>query len=273
VDPSPGARRDQYACGYAPSTVAALARRRAAQQAAFFLPHLRRGMRILDCGCGPGAMTVELAEVVAPGLAVGLDIEPGQLAVGRARAGEEPVARVVFVAGDAYDLPFPDETFDAVFMHAVLYHLRRADAALSEVRRVLRRGGVVGVRDADTAGDLFTPATPLLDRARAVAERVLEHGGARPRQGRLGRALLRRAGFARVQASASYESFATPDATRALGGFLADFLSRQHAELVVAQGWATRAEIEEMAGALRAWGDDEDAFAARARCETVGGKE
>jgi ubiquinone/menaquinone biosynthesis C-methylase UbiE len=55
---------------------AQLTRRTAAREGAFFLPHLRPGMRVLDCGCGPGSITVGLAAAVAPGQAVGIDLEP-----------------------------------------------------------------------------------------------------------------------------------------------------------------------------------------------------
>ena len=59
--------------------------------ARFLLPHLRAGMRLLDCGCGPGSITVGLAEAIASGEAVGIDIEPTQLAFARAHAAEKGV--------------------------------------------------------------------------------------------------------------------------------------------------------------------------------------
>jgi ubiquinone/menaquinone biosynthesis C-methylase UbiE len=57
-----------------------LARRAADQRGGFFLQHLRPRMRMLDCGCGPGSVTIGLAEAVAPGDAFGIDIEPRQAA-------------------------------------------------------------------------------------------------------------------------------------------------------------------------------------------------
>ena len=52
-----------------------LERRTVATSAGFLVPYLRSGMRLLDCGCGPGSITVGLAEVVAPGETIGYDIE------------------------------------------------------------------------------------------------------------------------------------------------------------------------------------------------------
>ena len=63
---------------------AELGLRTAAQEGAFFLPHLRPGMRVLDLGCGPGSITLGLAEAVAPGDVVGIDLQPSQVAQAQA---------------------------------------------------------------------------------------------------------------------------------------------------------------------------------------------
>jgi ubiquinone/menaquinone biosynthesis C-methylase UbiE len=81
--------------------------RRAFQQrtlvdcASFLLPHLRPGMSVLDCGCGPGSLTVDLAARVAPGEVVGVDREAGQFAQARALAAERGVTNVRFEEADA----------------------------------------------------------------------------------------------------------------------------------------------------------------------------
>ena len=50
--------------------------RSARSNAKFFIDHLRSGMNLLDCGCGPGSITIDLAEIVGPGKVTGIDIEP-----------------------------------------------------------------------------------------------------------------------------------------------------------------------------------------------------
>src|SRR6516164_9500258 len=60
--------------------------RRAARWVPFLLPHVRSGMRLLDCGCGVGSITLDLAEIVAPGETVGVDVDAGQLELARAAA-------------------------------------------------------------------------------------------------------------------------------------------------------------------------------------------
>lgn len=181
------------------------AARTASREAAFFLPHLRRGMRLLDAGCGSGSITLGLAEVVAPGEVVGIDLQATQVEKARGLAVERAAPNVRFEVGDAYRLPFPDHSFDAVFAHAVLMHLREPVRALVEMRRVLRLGGIVGVRDPDYGGDLLSPLTPLLQQWLSLRARVREYHGGDSFVGRHHRRLLLEAGFVRTEARASVE--------------------------------------------------------------------
>ncbi|HLZ25375.1 MAG TPA: methyltransferase domain-containing protein [Ktedonobacterales bacterium] len=181
---------------------AELARRTAAEEAPFLLPHLHPGMRLLDVGCGPGAITLGLAAAVAPGETVGIDLQPGQVEQARARAAAAGVATVRFEVGSVYELPFPAASFDAVYANSVLFHLREPRRALTEMRRVLRPGGVVGIRDPDNATELLAPTTPLLDESYHLRLRVRQHQGGSPFYARQQRALLLQAGFSRCIGSA-----------------------------------------------------------------------
>src|SRR5262245_49108904 len=134
-----------------------LTQRTATREGAFLLPHLRAGMHVLDCGCGPGSVTLGLAHAVAPGSAIGIDLEARQVAAARALATQQGVANVTFGVASIYALPFPEGTFDAVFADNVLWHLREPLAALREMRRVLRRGGVIGIRDAEVGAEVLAP--------------------------------------------------------------------------------------------------------------------
>ena len=77
--------REQYTMGYGPAATAIMAQRTAESHAAFFLPHLEPGMSLLDCGCGPGTITLGFADLVAPGEVVGTEIEEAHVALARAR--------------------------------------------------------------------------------------------------------------------------------------------------------------------------------------------
>ena len=123
---------EQYVQRGNPGIEAVFAARTASREAAFFLPYLRSGMQVLDVGCGPGSITLGLAEAVAPGSVVGIDFQPAQIKQARASAAERAVANVRFEVADAYQLPFPGHSFDAAFAHGVLMHLREPVRALVE---------------------------------------------------------------------------------------------------------------------------------------------
>ena len=76
---------ERYSHGYG-AAAEFMSQRTAYTHAAFFLPHLSSGMSLLDCGCGPGTTTVSLAEILAPGEVVGIDIGESQIELARAHA-------------------------------------------------------------------------------------------------------------------------------------------------------------------------------------------
>ena len=97
------------------------------------------GSRVLDVACGTGAVTRILAERVGPaGTVVGLDINPGMLAVARTAV---PLANIEWLEGSAVNMALPDATFDSVLCEQGLQFFPDKPAALAEMRRVLKPGG------------------------------------------------------------------------------------------------------------------------------------
>lgn len=113
---------------------------------------VKEGERVLDVGCGSGAVTREIARRVgATGRVVGLDASPALLFVARELAQEAGLGdRVEFREGSVLALPFPDGAFDAAIAVTVLSHVPGGEGAIPELARVTRRGGRVGVFDLDT---------------------------------------------------------------------------------------------------------------------------
>lgn len=269
-----GNKGDTYSVGYDDATIDFFLRRRAASQAAFFMPRLRAGMTLLDCGCGPGTITLDLAAVVAPGKVVGIDLEPRQLRVGLSHATERKTPNLLFSAADLYSLPFPESTFDAVLLHGVLEHMREPVSALREVRRVLKSGGVVGARHADFGGFLLEPAEPRLDQFVPLFEQLMRHNGGDPKAGRHQLRWLRDAGFEILAVSASYDFWtATPEETRRNADFLADLVGNSgFASQLIEAGLAGNAALARISAAFVAWGEHPHAFAAEAWGEAVARK-
>jgi ubiquinone/menaquinone biosynthesis C-methylase UbiE len=97
--------------------------------------------RILEVGCGPGDLWRDNADRIAAGWAITLsDFTGGMVRKARENLRAAP-QRFGFAALDAQAIPFPGDTFDAVFANMMLYHVPDRARALAEIRRVLRRGG------------------------------------------------------------------------------------------------------------------------------------
>jgi ubiquinone/menaquinone biosynthesis C-methylase UbiE len=193
-----------YTLGYSPTTTQRMATRTAAGSVGFFLPYLRAGMHVLDCGCGPGSITLGLAEVVAPGEVVGVDIEPSQIALACAQAAQQGRTTVRFAVGNVVHLPFPAAVFDAVVGHTILMQVQDPLAVLTEVYRVVKPGGVAGFREPAWDGNLYALPEGACTQYYALFRRMLQHNGSDPCVGRHLGALLHRVGFERVTMSASY---------------------------------------------------------------------
>lgn len=272
-DTPPITNQQTYERALRQAQMPAHARRTAAANAAFFLPRLRPGMRLLDCGCGPGRITAGLAEAVAPGTAIGIDA--GSAAIDAARSAEAATGNLRFAVADVLALPFPDAAFDAVFAHALLQHLRDPLAALREMRRVLKPGGVIAVADADHDGSIIAPHDPLLEDSMHVLRELRERsGGGDPRIGKRLRLLLHEAGFVRVTASATAACEGTDVAVGLTGEWQAGYLEAPAiGGRAVALGLATADELRSMAAAWHAWGAHPGAFWARFWCEATAFRE
>src|SRR5258708_40060795 len=131
---------ETYPPGYSKSAAVFMVSRRLHPNGAFFLPHLRPGVSVLDCGCGPGTITRDIARHVAPGRVVGLDFSADQIAAAAADAGTQGIANVEFRQGSDYALPFEDSIFDAVFSHALLEHLTEPGKDTAELSRQFKTG-------------------------------------------------------------------------------------------------------------------------------------
>lgn len=201
--------QETYTRGYSEPTIRLMLKRTAAKHAAFFTQFLRRGMRVLDCGCGPGTITLDLANLVSPGQVFGIDLEPIQLRSAQDRANQQRNGASFGVAS-VYALPFSDGQFDAVFAHALFEHLLEPVRALIEVKRVLIAPGLVGLRSPDWAGWLVYPPNQLIEQAFHLFKQMKIPNGGNPHVGGALKGLLRESGFSNMSITASYEIFDDP---------------------------------------------------------------
>jgi SAM-dependent methyltransferase len=133
-------------------------------------------MRVLDVGCGPGALTVELARRLGPGSVSAVDPSDA-FVVACARRSPGVDVRV----GPAEALPFSARSFDVALMQLVLNFVDDAYASVAEVRRVVRPGGTVAACVWDDDGGvrmlrLFWEAAVAVDPSAAGENKVMRFG-------------------------------------------------------------------------------------------------
>ena len=112
---------------------------------------IQPGMSVLDYGCGPGGMSMELARRVGPsGHTTGLDLNTGMVALANARAAREGLsASTKFLQWSEDRLPFDDATFERVVCKSVLEYVTEAAEVIDEFKRVTQPGGRVHIVDSD----------------------------------------------------------------------------------------------------------------------------
>ena len=154
---------------------------------------LAAGQRVLDVGCGPGALTTELVRRIDPGEVSAVDPSETFVAAARQRHPDVDVRQAA-----AEHLPFTDRTFDATFAQLVVHFMSDPVAGLREMARVTRSDGRVAACVWDNDGG-HGPLKPFWEAARQLDPAVdTESGRAGARRGHLAR-LMRQAGLRDVE--------------------------------------------------------------------------
>ena len=246
---------DVYTHGHDESVLRSHRWRTAENSAPHLLTHLRPGLDVLDVGCGPGTITCDLADRVAPGKVVGVDRSDEVVDAAREEAARRG-AEVEFRTGDVYRLDFADHTFDVVHAHQVLQHLTDPVAALVEMKRVCKPGGVVAVRDADYRSFAWAPADERLSRWLGLYRLVALANGAEPDAGRHLKEWALAAGFepAGIAAGASVWCFTEADDRAWWGGLWADRMRQSDvATQALERGQTTPDERESIVAGWLEW--------------------
>jgi ubiquinone/menaquinone biosynthesis C-methylase UbiE len=252
---------DRYAHGHHDSVLRSHRWRTAENSAAYLLPHLRPRDRLLDVGVGPGTITVDLAERLRDGWVTGIDSAEEAVTATRDLASERGVGWITAKLGNVYALAYADDSFDVAHAHQVLQHLSDPVAALTQMRRVVRPGGLVAARDADYDAMTWYPADPRLDRWLVLYSRVARAAGGEPDAARRMRHWAQQAGFRSVTCTASTWCFASPEDVAWWSETWAERVVRSaFATQAVEAGLADPAELAELSAGWRWWGDQPDAW-------------
>lgn len=238
---------ESYTPGHSENATSFMARRSFASHGGFFQPHLRPGLRVLDVGCGPGTITLGIATIIAPGTVTGVDFGASQVEQAVQNAAGHGSGNARFLTASCYELPFPDETFDAVFSHALMEHLTFPGKALAEFHRVLKPGGAIGLCSPDWDGFVVAPPSPELDTALSAYRMLQTKNGGDVLAGRKLGSYLSAAHFHSVRMQARYECYSTLP-------LIGDYLALQLHQA----GFVTEAQT------LRQWGQNESGLFAQA---------
>jgi ubiquinone/menaquinone biosynthesis C-methylase UbiE len=225
-----------YLHGYSPEE-----QRRLVEQAEYWretliLPELpyRPGERLLDVGCGAGAVLGVIA-AAHPGLRfAGIDREPAQIAAARRHLESLGVRDADLRVGDATHLPWPDASFDHAYLMWFVEHVPHIEPILREVRRVLVPGGTITVNETEYESYHVWPENEDWEYLEAAMYRhFAEHG--QPHAGRRIGTLLVEAGFQDVTSRlVGSHFFVQPgcDALRRHAAYTADYLGPAIPEFV-----------------------------------------
>ena len=249
----------RYTHGQHPIVTTSYLWRDAENSAAYALSEVRPGRSLLDVGCGPGSITVDLARRVAPGRVTAVDASAEAVERASAHAEEAGVDNVEFVVGDVHALDLPDDTFDVVHAHQVLQHVGDPVRALAEMGRVARPGGVVAACDSDYSAMHWYPNLPELDAWMALYQRVARANGGEPDAGRHLLAWAHAAGFTEVRHVAEVWDHSDPERRAWWGGMWSRrILESTMGRDAVTRGMASQDDLEWISAGWRRWSEHPD---------------
>ncbi len=261
---------DYTILGYSEEMIRSLMRRTAETNAVYLLPYLRPGMSILDVGCGPGNISVGLAQACDPGPLYGIDKEESQVDIARVIAASLNQENAVFQVGEATGLPFEDDFFDVVHCHDVLMHIPDAQAALAEIRRVLKPGGIIGCREMIGQSCFTYPDYGVIGKSWEMFEDLVTTDGGHPQMGKELKTRLASSGFIDARITASFDVFSTPEQIDFIYMIaLQWFLSQEMEETAIQYGAATVELAQAIRVAYVRWKDDPGAMCVLAFGEAV----
>ncbi len=226
---------------------------------------LAPGMRVADVGCGVGIVARWIAQQVGPnGCVVGVDVSPEQVATARTGANEAGLRIVRFVAASAYDTGLASESFDLVFCRFLLMHLERPEAALAELSRLVRPGGILACEDGDFTSPFCYPPSKAFDDCFRLYRAV---GEARGQHFQIGRALYKmfvEAGFAAPEVMLAHPAFARGEPKR-----LPEWTLSECAPALLQAELATQEEIDAITAEMELLAKDDSVLFAMARMTQV----
>ena len=209
---------------------------------------IRPGMACLDIGCGGGDVSRELAHLVGPaGRVVGMDIDEVKIDLARQEAATLGIPNLEFRACNLCETE-PQAEFDLVYARFLLTHLPDPDPIIAKIRHALLPGGVFVVADIDFRGYFSYPESAAFARYVALYTEAVQRRGGDPNIGPRLPALLKSAGFEKIQMSV-----AQPSGLDGEVKLITPLTMENIDDAVIAEGLASQAEIDQIVAELYAF--------------------
>ncbi|EPS38077.1 hypothetical protein H072_8203 [Dactylellina haptotyla CBS 200.50] len=257
-----------YIHGHHPSVLKSHNWRTIENSAAYIIPHLKpyaaaqpsAAVAVLDAGCGPGTLTCDLAERLPNAQVTGIDYV--LLDTAAPLAASKGLKNVTFQQADIFNLPFEDNSFDIIHLHQVLQHLPTPPiAAIKELLRVCKPGGIIAAREADFASFTWYPESEALEKWNRVYQATAQYTGTDPLAGRKLHKWFMDAGVKRedIKCTSSCWTYSSPEEREWWGGMWAErTMKSSFGELAVKSKVVSGVEeLEELAEGWTKWVGEE----------------